>query len=100
MRRIGHSALVIGAAFICGAVALVLSSWIALFVEPRALLSSCSVSAHGASGVCTPLSPWAWFLAAIILAGAAAGGLGMAFLIKRRKSSLSAVVPPFAPNPN
>ena len=100
MRRIGHLASVTGAALICGAVTLVLSSWIALFVEPRAVLSSCSVSAHGASEVCTPLSPWAWLLAAVILAGAAGGGLGMTFRIKRRRVSRSGTVKSVALNSN
>ena len=101
MRRIGQCALVIGAALVCGAVTLVLSSWIALFVEPRAVLSSCRIAlAHGASEVCTPLSPWAWLLTAIIIAGAAAGGFGMALLIKRRTGSQSGVATPVALNSN
>ena len=98
MRCIGRWVVVIGTALVSGVITLALSTWGALFVVPNAVLSSCSTSsAHNGLEVCTTLSPWRWLLLAIVVAGAAAGGIGMAHLIKPRKRSQDGVLPPGVP---
>ena len=98
IRRIGRWVVVIGTALVSGVITLALSTWGALFVVPNAVLSSCSTSsAHNGLEVCTTLSPWRWLLLAIVVAGAAAGGIGMAHLIKPRKRSQDGVLPPGVP---
>ncbi len=86
---------------ICGVVMLVLTVWVMLLVYPDTVLGSCSIaSTHNGPKVCTPESPWVWLPLITSLLGAAAGGFGTVFLIRRRTGSRDGVLPPVVPITN
>jgi hypothetical protein len=98
IRRIGRWVVVIGTALVSGVITLALSTWGDLFVVPSAVQSSCStvIGSSRTRGLHHPES-WRWLLLAIVVAGAAAGGIGMAHLIKRRRRSQDQILPPGVP---
>jgi hypothetical protein len=84
----------------------VLATMLAIFVivtvgESRVILGGCSgplVTAisgrvlHSTPQVCTPVSPWSWALPVATVIGAAAGGFGTCWLLRRHRGQMGSTL--------
>jgi hypothetical protein len=104
---VGRVSLVVGmvgAALVCGFVALLLTIFlIVVFDEAHILMNSCSTTvatpaqgvSHSAPQTCTPASPWNWVVTLGVVLGAAAGAIGTYLFLGRNKNrSQDRIVPP------